>query len=103
MSCVCSQVLPGSHCCTLSAMRAVVSHRGMYQKGDLEEYGPLLAPEDYISGIPAPGEVRSGPSSKGQGDPLYRSASSFQEELSCLPGVEGGYMVQAHLLHASLP
>ena len=26
----------------------------------------------------------------------------FQEELCCHPGVEGGYMVQAHHLHASL-
>ena len=29
--------------------------------------------------------------------------SSVQEELHCRPGVEGGYMAQAHHLHASLP
>ena len=35
--------------------------------------------------------------------PRYRSVSSVQEELRCQPGVEGGYMAQAHHLHASLP
>ena len=48
-------------------------------------------------------EVRSGPSSESQGDLWYHSVASFQEELRCRPGVEGGYMVQAHHLHVSLP
>ena len=36
------------------------------------------------------------------GDPWYRSVSSFQEELRCRPGVEGGYVAQAYHLFAPL-
>ena len=54
-------------------------------------------------GILALGEVHSGPTSEGQGDPGYCSVSPAPEELRCRPGVECGYFAQAHHLHASLP
>ena len=102
MSCAGGQVLPGPHCCTSSAMWAAVRHRRTYHEGDLQEHGLLLAPEGDISGAPALGEVHSRPSSESQGDPWYRSVSSFQE-LRCRPGVESRYKAQAHHLHTSLP
>ena len=75
----------------------------MYHEGDLQEHCLLLSPEDDISGVPALGEVRFGPFSEGQGDSGYRSFSSVQKELRCRPGVNGGYLAQAHHLHTPLP
>ena len=49
---------------------------------------------------PGYGTACSCPSSLG--DLWYCSVSSFQEELRCRPGVEGGYVAQAYHLYAPL-
>ena len=71
-------------------------------KGDIEEHCLLLAPEDNITCLRALlyGTACSCPSISG--DSWYCSVSSFQEELRCRPGVEGGYMAQAYHLYAPL-
>ena len=102
MSGASGQVLPGPHCSALSVMRTVVRHLRTSQEGDLEEHGLLLAPKGNIADIPAFGEVLTRSLSQGLENPRYCSVSSFQEELCCPPGVEGGYLAALYHLYAPL-
>ena len=56
----------------------------------------------FISVVLAFGETLPGPSSESQADPGYCSVSSSDGELRCCPGVEGGYLAEAHHLLAQL-
>ena len=97
------QVLPRPHRSTSPAMQAVIRYLRMYQKGDLEEYGLLLAQESDIAGLPAIGETLTNFLPLGSGNPRYLPVSPLQEELRCQPGLEGGYLASSHHLHAPLP
>ena len=71
-------------------------------KKEISKTTLLLAPEDNITCLPALGYGTACSCPSSSGDSWYCSASSFQEELLCRPGVEGGYVVLAYHLYAPL-
>ena len=48
------------------------------------------------------GKPPTNPLPLGSGNPWYCPVSSFQEELRCQPGAEGGYLASSHHLHMPL-